>query len=92
MKFGKAPGFDGIHSEFGIHCGKYAREWLAQTKYFHKHSSSHQGNKRNLKRVERRPDLQTSACNTLPELTNNIINNRPFQVILVNSHQTNETQ
>lgn len=29
MKFGKAPGFYGIHPEFLVYCGKYAREWLA---------------------------------------------------------------
>lgn len=26
---GKAPGFDGIHPEFLLNCGKYARTWLA---------------------------------------------------------------
>lgn len=26
---GKAPGFDGIHPEFLINCGKYAKRWLA---------------------------------------------------------------
>lgn len=29
-KSGKAPGFDGIHPEFLLHCGKYARVWLAK--------------------------------------------------------------
>jgi hypothetical protein len=30
LKAGKAPGFDGIHPEFLIHCGKYATKWLTQ--------------------------------------------------------------
>ncbi|XP_072389305.1 uncharacterized protein [Diabrotica undecimpunctata] len=28
VKSGKAPGFDKIHPEFLLHCGKYARKWL----------------------------------------------------------------
>jgi hypothetical protein len=28
LKNGKAPGFDGIHPEFLIHCGKYATKWM----------------------------------------------------------------
>lgn len=29
IKSGKAPGSDKIHPEFLLHCGKYARKWLA---------------------------------------------------------------
>lgn len=29
MKIGKAPGFDGIHSEFLVHSGQYVKTWLA---------------------------------------------------------------
>lgn len=32
LKVGKAPGFDGVHNEFLINCGPYARQWL--TKFF----------------------------------------------------------
>lgn len=30
VKAGKAPGLDGIHPEFLLHCGKYAKQWLAE--------------------------------------------------------------
>lgn len=30
VKSGKAPGFDGVHPEFLLNCGKYARRWLAK--------------------------------------------------------------
>lgn len=30
IKTGKAPGQDGIHSEFLIHCGEFARAWLCR--------------------------------------------------------------
>lgn len=29
VRSGKAPGEDGIHPEFILHCGKYTRQWLA---------------------------------------------------------------
>lgn len=29
MKIGKTNGYDGIHPDFLIHCGQYARAWLA---------------------------------------------------------------
>ena len=30
VKSGKAPGSDGVHPEFLLHCGKYAKRWLAE--------------------------------------------------------------
>lgn len=30
VKTGKAPGSDGVHPEFLLHCGKYAKRWLAE--------------------------------------------------------------